>query len=429
MVGFLDPATDWGQLHDPEVVEYEALEGIRCLVILGEGGIGKSHLVRDRRAARATPGEYYKDLRTVEQGRGLAEALFDGPEIKEWRDGDGDLELWIDSIDEYQLRVPNVGDVLADLLRQQPRERLKIRLLCRASEWPPRLGTALREFWPGQYRRYTLAPLRRVDAHYAAESLGLDGDAFLNAVQDREVGALAARPISLRFLLGQFTDNQELPSTRRQIYEMGLHHLAAENRENVARTPEAVSAEQRLVVAGRVAALTTLSSRPVIWTGREFEGPPEALRIGEIAGGKETAAGNQFDVFEFVVKRTLDSGLFASAGPDQVTWSHLSYSEFLGARHLARAKLTLRQRKQIFQPGPTGRIPSGVAECAAWLTTLDPQFFSGEVIENDPMTLLRGDLGDVGDGEVEDLLDAIFARTQDGRIAEFPWSGGFTCGS
>jgi hypothetical protein len=68
--------------------------------------------------------------------------LLRGSDIRAWPDGEGEMFLFLDSLDECQLDVPKIASVIAGELSDWPVERLRLRMACRTAYWPASFASA-----------------------------------------------------------------------------------------------------------------------------------------------------------------------------------------------------------------------------------------------------------------------------------------------
>ncbi len=292
--GFLlDPESEWAWAYGPTGKTLADLADIPCLVLLGEPGIGKSDvLLRDhaiaseRNARQSAVAPLWVDLRSFGDEDRLERRLTTHPDIQRWIQGDGILELFLDSLDECLLRIDTVATLLPDTLSVLPWERLCLRIACRTGDWPSTLEHGLARLW-GEEKVgvFELAPLRRADIVLAAEANGLDPDGFLAEIADREAEPLANRPVTLDFLLRTRREGTPLPARRADLYLKGCQLLAAEGSESRidAGRRGGMGAAERIALATRIAAATVFSNRYAVWTGSEARiMEPEDLSPGDI---------------------------------------------------------------------------------------------------------------------------------------------------
>ncbi len=233
---FADPEAEYGKLHNPKAKTLEELDDRPCLALLGEPGIGKSHVVDEyRKGATARAGEgavLYVDFRWP---RDLNRAIFATSQFERWRKGEAALWLVLDSLDEYREGPAEAAAQIIGELQGGPVGSLRLRIACRTAEWPGVLDEQLPRLWRRTEEEaqqdeepvafYALAPLRRVDVAAAAKE---DAAGFLEEVARRDAEPLAIKPITLRFLLEEYRRNQRLPPTRVELYEKGCTILCEE---------------------------------------------------------------------------------------------------------------------------------------------------------------------------------------------------------
>lgn len=110
--GYLyDPDSQWGRIYNPEVVPFESTARIRCLALLGEPGIGKTHTIKAERRAVETKVEQEGDktlwlnLRSYGSEDRLVRDVFDSKAFVSWTEGKNRLHVFLDSLDEGLLRI------------------------------------------------------------------------------------------------------------------------------------------------------------------------------------------------------------------------------------------------------------------------------------------------------------------------------------
>src|ERR1041385_77626 len=102
--GFLaDPEAEYGKFLNPNLSTLRELGEKRCLVFLGEPGIGKSweisHQIADVEKNLSAAGDQllYLDLRSFASEDRLLRALFGSPQVESWRSSGQTLHLFLDS--------------------------------------------------------------------------------------------------------------------------------------------------------------------------------------------------------------------------------------------------------------------------------------------------------------------------------------------
>ncbi len=402
--GFLeDPEGRYGELANPEARSFEQIASYPCLVLLGEPGIGKTNELRKARsqtehALAAVTGPALLPVNLNEYGdeSRLIREVFEDPDFQRWHQGEHELILFIDSLDECMLSLETVTNVLASRLRRCDVKRLQLRIACRTAVWPSSLEDVFIELWgKEQVGLYELLPLRRVDVGHAAEVWGLSSKAFLEQVEARRVTPFAIKPLTLEFLLGNYQRAETLPPNAADLYLEGCRWLCEESnlsRVDSGRTGR-LSSDQRLAVASRLAALTLFCGRTAISLATRPDEINEGdLPLREVLGGIEQERGQSVEITEGAVREALDTGLFSSRGPNLLGWAHQSYGEFLAARYLYNHRFALPQILSLLtHPSEPDLVVPQLAEVAGWIVTLDSAVFNALASRN-PHVLLRGNV-------------------------------------
>jgi hypothetical protein len=184
--GYLpDPDSRLGHLHNPEVKPFESICGAKCLVLLGDPGMGKSTLLREQqnsleKETAPTSDRYlFRNLRSFQTDTRLSTAIFQDIVYRDWLAGTYNLHLFLDSLDEGLLSIHVLASFLVDEFKDAPIDRLYLRIACRTAELPILLESGLMEQWGKEtVKFYVIAPLRRRDVEEAARSSNLVPDVF-----------------------------------------------------------------------------------------------------------------------------------------------------------------------------------------------------------------------------------------------------------
>lgn len=428
--GYLsDPDSEWGHVYTQDIVSFEAIATVPCLVLLGEPGIGKSHAIAaekeklDLKIKQEGDKTFEFNLRAYGSEDRLTRNLFESEDFATWKRESHRLYVFLDSLDEGLLRINVLAPLLVEefgKIEKQTLQRLSLRLACRTADWPQSLATGLRELWgEDAVRAFELAPLRRKDVIEAAKANNLNAEEFLAEIDRIEAVPLAIKPVTLDFLLGQYRKNQHLPKTRGELYREGCLLLCEENNQNRRDTQLKgdFSAEQRLIVAARIAAVTVFANRYAVWTDVDRgDVPDEDVAIRELVGGKEKANGNEFEVSEQAIKETLGTGLFSARGSNRLGWAHQTYAEFLAAYYLVHSGMSLSQMMSLIvhPDDQEGKLVPQLHETAAWLASMVHEVFR-ELTEKEPEVLLRSDVATTGEGERAALVKALLKLCDEER--------------
>lgn len=386
---------------------FEAIAGKSCLILLGEPGIGKSQALTDAvdyASKNSTDEHFYLDLRSYGSEQRLYDALFSSAEIKQWLDGDYLLQLFLDSLDECLLRVDTVAALLVEELKKKgfPVERLVLRISCRTAELPRVLETGLREIYKAEdaednFGVYELCPLRPEDVLEAARIEKIDAEAFFKQTVQKNVGMLAARPITFGLLLNLFRKHNQFPDKLTDIYEQGCRLLCDEINDNRRDSPNLrsdLTPARTMLVAARIAAYMILCNKAAVWKDVETgEHNADDILVRELHGGNEELAGISFPVTEEAVRKALATGLFTARGANRLGWAHQTFAEFLAAWYVSRHNLDKAQiLSLIIHPSDTNnQIAPQLLEASAWLASLRADVFD-ELLQTNPISLLRSDV-------------------------------------
>jgi hypothetical protein len=422
--GFLaDPGGPFGIEQTLET--YDEIDRHRCLVLLGEPGIGKTTELA-RAFAAAGERAYHVDLGAVADAEGLRRLVVEAPVVVAWREGDGELVLFLDAFDEALAERGVLGRALIAELGNLPRERLSLRIACRTADWPATLTDRL-ALLLGEAQEFELQPVTRADVVAAAAVAGVDGEAFVTAVVERGAGPLARVPLTLRFLLERYARDGALPTRRAELYRDGCRELCREQNPSRVETGRVgtLSAEERLAIAERVAAATVLGGRAAVRL-RGSDPATTVVELAELDGGSErtsadlVAVPSDVDVDQRRLQETLATGLFTSRGDDLVGFAHQSYGEFLAARFLHRHRFDTRRSLNLLASERAGRqrVVPQLAGVAAWLADLNADFLDW-LIANEPEIALRADVEVIDDARKRALVGALLARADAGRLTDF----------
>ena len=417
--GYLvDPTTGAWKLVQEDVCSFEDINQAQCLILLGEPGIGKSIALEtersdiDRQAGKVGDQNLRIDLRAYQTDILLVQETFRHPVFTNWLEGEHRLHVFLDSLDECLLRIDTVASLLAQEFKKCPIDRLFLRIACRTADWPQALENDLQILFGNEnVCAFELLPLRRLDVEEAARAEGIDHDHFLEEIEQLQIVPLAIKPVTLKFLLNAYQRNSRLLATQSKLYVHGCSLLCEETSESRRGSKQIgnLSADQRVSIAGRIAAVTVLCNYYAIWTGPDLGDSPEAdIPIRELIGGKEDGSGSEVIVDESAIRETLSTGVFSSRGASRIGWAHQTYAEFLAARYLLTKGLEPDQILDLISHPTDGKVIPQLRQVAAWLATLSPKMFQ-RLTKNDPEVLLYSDVMAADEGGrrklVENLLD------------------------
>jgi predicted NACHT family NTPase len=428
--GFLyDPESKYGNAYNPDLVKFDAISDVPCLILLGEAGIGKTIATKqeyekvEAKLQRLQDDCLWFSLGDYGSDDSLCNAIFRDERFKAWLNGTYKLHLFLDSLDEGILSIKTLTRILrreidklpcnrCDLIsRHEYLDRLYLRITCRTAEWKDSLTENFREKWgKDNIGIYELAPLREIDIVSAAEKQSIDADKFLEELADKQAVPLAIKPITLKFLLSIYIKNSRFPLSQKELYEQGCLELCKE--VNLDRLDcdfkGKLSEKQRLIVAGIIAVITIFANKVAIWTSSDYLEMPECdIVIQDLCVGQEKIDGQEFDITQDCIKEVLSiSGLFSSRGTNRIGFAHKTYAEFLAALYLSHHQIPLVQiMSLIVSPQDAERklVPQ-LHETTAWLASMNRKVLE-KIMTTDPDVLLYSDIS-----EDRNLREAIVSN-------------------
>jgi len=401
----------------------EFTEQHRCVVLLGEPGIGKSQEWKAQQAIlKNHPRHLFLNLGTISSEEVLRNEIHGATQVQTWRQDQSTLTLWLDSLDEGMLHVAVLQHALLRVLRSLPAQRLCLRILCRNAVWPigfsEMLAKALEiESSPDSAAFLTLllCPLTREQVAVAARQEELNAEQFLTATAAVDAQPLASRPVTLGLLFRLFCRHQPTfgtagTSSRASLYQAGCLELCERPDSNrpAANRPDA---RRRLLLAGYVAMLTVLTNRRLILAELADEAlTPTELDLYLIGGGNTATWEGHAVTIDAPNLRDLlqNTGLFTDLSGGRLVWAHQSYAEFLAAWYLNLTELTPAVLRPVFRStaDPAGGLVPALRETAGWLADMQPAFWQ-ELLQLDPVALIQSDLHRLGAEQRHQLVQRL----------------------
>jgi len=395
------PDPEYAEQIGSDVVAFDRIASIPCLVMLGEPGMGKSTAARNAYEQVKASGEecLWVGLGDYKDDAVLCNAIIGNEAFQQWLKGDHKFHLFLDSLDEGLLGNESVGRILIRELDKLLCDRLCLRITCRTADWSQTLENKFLEKW-GQDNVgvYELAPLQRKDVAEAAKKEAIDPDEFLKAIFDREAVPLAIKPITLKFLVNTYKREKRFPETQRDLYLDGCGTLCMEiNPDRLGSGyGGGLSNNQRFCIAARIAAIFIFCNRSAIWLGVDLGDVPSSdVTIEELCVECERLDGQELQVTKEVIREVLSiTGLFSSRGINRMGFAHQTYSEFLAAWYVAEhRKLPLTQILSLLvaPEDPERRLVPQLHETAAWMASWRDDVLQ-EIMKSDPDVILRSDI-------------------------------------
>ncbi len=354
---------------------------VEPLIILGEAGMGKSHLLE----WLAQSGEFA--LCTARQllNRRNPATLLGNARV-----------LVIDALDEVS--VQKDGEAV-DLVLQRLGELgyPQFVLSCRVADWRSATGLeAIREQYDEKPIELHLLPFTDDDAiAFLGGRLSIETARDVVAhFNQRGLQGFLGNPQTLE-LVARVAGKGDLPETRGELFQSAIEVLRVEHRD--AKVDNQPAREAGLDAAGAAfAGLIVTGSEAIVRTA-VVDGTAGELQLAEI----ERLPGGD------MVRSVLDTRLFKAIGADKFSYWHRSIGEFLGAYWLSRIANTKKRRARLLSLFHSqGLVPASLRGIHAWLA-LDPAL-APAVIAADPMGVIEyGDADTLGIQNARLLLSSL----------------------
>ena len=432
---FLDPESEYASYYHKDVVAFDEIQKTPCLILLGEPGIGKTTTLNleirtlESQIISSNKKLFYKNLNEYGDENRLIREVFESSTIKSWRKGQHHLYLFLDSLDECFIEIPQLAIILKNQFHKlkDHSSRLSLRISCRTADWPEILKDEFDLIWgENEVGVYELTPLRRKDITEAAHVFGLEPSCFIEAIEMKGIQSLAGSPKTLKFLLEEFKCNQQFPDTRSELFLRGCGHLCTENNLDRQATQHTgtLSTAKRLALASRIAAVMIFCNRSSIYLQENISDSKETdLTLQMLQEGEETTGDHTFSFTEKDLREVVKySALFSSRGPHRFGFVHQSYTEFLAARYLALHQLSIQQIKSLIHLSndPDQMVIPQLKETIAWLNSIMPVMIQ-ETIKTDPQSMLSSDIASMVFRFRRDLVESLLKQFEQQIIIDSDW--------
>lgn len=399
---------------------FETFSIHRCLVLLGEPGIGKSAEIERIAKVESTDdrSRLYVNLNSIGSEASLMRKVFDSEKVNEWKASDYDFFLYLDSLDEALLNINTLSGLLADEIRPLPTNRLYIRVACRSGEWAnfSTLNNQLTSQWESAGRQLIqLAPLTSEDVQIAAVKEEVDAERFLTEIFTKNIQPLAAKPVTLKLLLNLFKSADGLPSIQFAVYERGCLALCGDDYEGrpTSRYNDELTNEQRFRIAARIAAVMIFSNKSSIWIGNDTGEHTDAdILVSDLSDFEEfNKDHSSFRVSEKNIRETISKGLFRGDGTKRIKFSHQTFAEFLATWYLDYREVPDDDVIRLL--GDANPHPQ-LYEASAWIAGRRESIFF-HLAKVAPLVLLRSDVLSANDDlrfELTEKLLTVFEREE-----------------
>lgn len=364
------------ELNQEQLFELEA-----PLVILGEAGMGKSHLLKQ--LGHAPDGVFCTARKLIASQRPeniLGEATI----------------LIIDALDEVSGKRDGAAldEVLATLERL---DNPKFILSCRVADWQSAAGASLiEEFYENKPLILHLNPFQDTDVlEYLSSSLDKRRAALvIEHFKKLGLNQLLGNPQTLS-MIADISDNNHLPENREEVYKLAVENLASEHNDN----KETVQLAKGVVIDTAGASFAGL-----ILTGSEAIVRKAVANINQ---GDLSLADLSILSSTDNIRKATTSRLFVAIGNGRFSYVHRSIGEYLGARWLAKHADTPRKKRRLLSLFQSyGVVPANLRGIHSWL--IQDSELAQHVLEFDPMGVIEySGTDNLNLDQSKTLLDAL----------------------
>lgn len=352
----------------------------RPIVVLGEAGMGKSHLL-----------EWLADV----PGYALCTARqlinrFDPRTLL----GDSNV-LVIDALDEVSAQKE--GDAVDLVLRKLGQLGYpRFVLSCRVADWRKATGLqAIREQYGDEPLQFHLEPFSDADAIAFLEPKfgAASATAVVSHFAQKGLRGLLGNPQTLEMIAS--IGPEKLPETRGELFSRAIEILWTEH--NDSKAGQQPAHQSALDAAGAAFASLILTGHEAIVRKARAKIEEEELPIAEI---RHLPGGDAIDAM-------LETRLFKASSADRFSYWHRRIGEHLGAQWLANCANTPRKRRRLLSLfHANGLVPASLRGIHAWLAR-HPSL-AIDVIAFDPMGVIEyGDADNLTAEEGLALLRAL----------------------
>jgi len=374
---------------EARVISEEELPRLgNTLVVLGEPGMGKTHLLK--KLATTSGFEFITAKALLRRSPAAVGAVA------------GDV-LVIDALDE--VASARSDDPIQMVLRQLAALGSPPFILsCRSADWRSAIAKHdIGEDYGRAPLELRLNPFTEHDALTWLSGQVDEGRArqTIDGLSQRGLEALFGNPLMLKLIAQLTAQDGALPETRTELFEGACDRLWAEpNPRYQATALNSLSRAAALDAAGAAFAALLLTGSEAI--SREVAGHVQAgdLRAVDVAA---LPGAEPIDII-------VGSLLFQRPGErDRFTPLHRTIAEFLGARWLAAQATSTTAARIMALLTYNGGVPASLRGLHAWLAHFSP-LLAPEVIRNDCYGVLRyGDADGLSVAEGDAMLDALQA--------------------
>lgn len=388
------------------------LNEIKCAVLLGEPGLGKSTEIKKecKESSNTLIRKELIHLNSRSSEGGLVQLLKE--KLTDWKSTGGEVFLYLDGLDEGLLQIRNVFQLIIEWIEQNrevfnlkngteeeaTREvslSLYLRISCRSAIWSEDYKKELeRIFGSKSCMVCELAPLEQEEVRVAARENNFDPDVFVESVREAGLASFAMDPVSLNFLILAYRKGSlgQSHHNKAKIYYDGLIELCKENNQTY-QFQKQLSAIDRYLLISRIAVYSIFSKLPLILKPRaNYPSSNEPVLLPDhISMDFFKISGESERKFSFEhIEEVLNTGVFTLGPTDwSLVWKHRTFGEFLAAWHLNQINIPLEHILQLFSSTiETNKVPPQYYEVVLWLATFKKDLFD-KLVKHEPLLLLR----------------------------------------
>lgn len=376
--------TLWYRVGDDtqNLVASELIGRPEPLIVLGEAGMGKSHLLEEL----ATHADYA--LCTARQliNRFEPSTLMGQARV-----------LVIDALDE--VAASGNGDAVDRVLQQLGRLGYpRFVLSCRVSEWRSATGLqAVREQYDCPPLELHLAPFTSEDAAlFLTACLGSEkARQVISHFNQRGLDGLLGNPQTLQLIAR--VAHTSLPESRSELFAQATDLLRVEHREEkFGQQPSEVAALDGAGAAFAALILTGSEALSMALLPNQGGGDLVISEVERLPGAE-------------VLQKILGTRLFKAYSAKRFSYWHRRIGEYLGAQWLAKQADTARKRRRLLALfGSLGIVPASLRGLHAWLAR--DAALAPAVIALDPIGFIEyGDVDGLSAQHAHLLVEALVA--------------------
>ncbi len=376
------------------LVAWSDLLARRCVVVLGEGGMGKTTEFREQTRKLRAAGNFAFFCELIALAEGMLESALapeDDSRIAEWRESTPEATFFLDSLDETKLRGRSLRRALASLRKGLGPDWARVRLVVssRGSDWLASDKNDLEEAIESNESLgiVELVPLERDQFEQLALHAGVtDFPVLWQAIQEQAAQDLIARPADATWLLAYWAEKHQIVDLTDLIENI----LEKRTREPSDRATLGVL--NPLTALRAIRALAGLSLLKQRWSFLIPEGEHDPERHSESIEPIQVLG----DWEPKEVQALLRLPLFDESSYGRVRLHHRTVHEYLTARWLDELLDSGWPYHELegllFRVSALGTVvPAHLNAVAAWLAASRGELADRLIKEAPELLLLHGD--------------------------------------